>query len=470
MRRNNKRALLIAVLLSLCLIGSKSLTMSQAKRISFGELLTWIQDDETKTDIKNRIAQRKLDFDVTGEALNKIKAKWKEIKLRDIPADLEQCIKDNAALPEQAQPVQPKPPVQTIVRESPKPTTVTLTVDCINAPCDISMNGKSFGSASPNRPFTRDGLTPGRVALVATASGYKDEKSTITPNAGERPTVTFEFQKLTGGININCEPGDCEVYLDNNRVGTTNQKQLKLADLSLGDHNLEVRKNGFNNLSRKITVTADVQSVEFEMKKTITVKVSLAEVQQKMLEYFSIPQGGSARLAYIATYIVNPSANPNKQSSATETVSGSSVSWARSEYSAKLEEHSALFNLYDILNRIAKNELKASLEGVDEATRDATKNVAGFVSDPPEYVRLIAEDNTDRYELTLENFDPAWVPVVLRQQKKNDPKKTAAVVCPVNKYAIKSGLLLPEIVKILNPSSKSMTAEYQARLDKVDKK
>jgi hypothetical protein len=233
-----------------------------------------------------------------------------------------------------------------------------------------------------------------------------------------------------------------------------------------GEYTLPAAHVGLAPNPALIKAPPNVQSVKIETKKIAG--IPLNEVVRKMLVFFSMPQGGNDKFAYVATY--NIIANGATVATAIETVSGSNVSWSRNNHSARLEEHSALFNIYDILNRIAKNELKSSLEGVDEATREATKRVADSVSETPEYVRLIAEDNTDRYELTLERFDPNWIPVVLRQQKKNDPKRTVAIICPLNGYAIHSGFVLPEVIKILNPNAKGMIAEYRARLSKLENK
>jgi hypothetical protein len=458
MRKIGNGIPLIVVFLAVYLTTSTATIMSQAKHISYAELLTWIADDETKTDIKAWITQRKLDFEVTNDRLREIKTRWKDVKLGNMPADLERCIKDNAALP---QPPQPPPP----------PLTATLVVDCANTPCNLAMNGKPFGAASPGKPYIKAGLEPAVVTVLATADGYKDNRNTITLIPGDRPNrLSFEMEKLTGSVQVTCEPADCDIYLDGNRIGATNRKQLSLSGLIVGDHEIEARIQGFDSIKQRISVVADsVQSVSIKMKRTLPDGVTLARVKKEMLDdYFFSDLGSHANISYVATWKVS---SPAKSATVTikEKVTGTIAEWTKCEYTAKLVEHATGFNIYDILGRIRSDSLKLDLQAVDEAEAQAIKKVAAPVSESDKYIKLIAEDNSDLYELTLEEFAPCWIPVIVKHQKKDGSKETRTVACPIPKgYEKRLGYYLPGLVRILDP--KTWATELEAKLDNVERR
>jgi hypothetical protein len=459
MKEIEKRVFGIAIPLAFCLIASTSSIMSQAKPVSFAELLAWIHSDETKTDIKNWITQRKLDFEVTNDRLNEIKAEWRKIKLGNMPADLEQCINNNAALPT---PPQPPPP----------PPTATLIVDCVNVPCDLFLNGQPFGTASPGQSYTKAGLQPDMVTVLATAKGYKDYKSTISLIPGDRPNrLSFEMEKAVGSIKVTCEPVDCEIYFDGIRLGSTNQKQSWFSDLSVGDHSIEARAQGFDSVTSKISVIADtVQTVPLTMKRAFPKGIIPDRVVQDMLAYFSLAQGANAHASYVATWEVTPPYS-RKPTRITETVRGPVVEWSASEYTATLMQHAAAFNIYDTLARIQspqQNHLTLKLEPVDETDGMAIARIAESGAAHPEYLKLKAENDSDLYELTLERFYPNWIPVIIRHQKKDGNRSTTVAACPIRKYGTHMDYILPELIKILN--QKSLEPELQVSLEKAVKK
>jgi hypothetical protein len=87
-----KRIFLIALFVVSCFFASVSFILSQPGRVSFAQLLAWIDKDEIKADMKSWINRRKLDFEVTDSRLSQIRAEWKKAKLLVMPDDMAQYI------------------------------------------------------------------------------------------------------------------------------------------------------------------------------------------------------------------------------------------------------------------------------------------------------------------------------------------------------------------------------------------
>ncbi|MGM0650605.1 MAG: PEGA domain-containing protein [Bacteroidota bacterium] len=88
---------------------------------------------------------------------------------------------------------------------------------------------------------------------------YSDDKQ-VEIVAGEDQSLSFKLKGKTGKLDVITEPIAAEIYLDNEKYGTSPQT---IKDLLVGDYQLELRKNGYGTYEEIITIKED-ETLEIE--------------------------------------------------------------------------------------------------------------------------------------------------------------------------------------------------------------
>jgi len=98
-------------------------------------------------------------------------------------------------------------------------------------------------------------INEGEHIIRATKKGYTPFEKKIsvdTVNSGQIYTVEIpELKKIKGSINLNIQPIDAEVYLDEKYVGHT---PMVINDIEVGRHKLKITKTGYVSYSKSIRV------------------------------------------------------------------------------------------------------------------------------------------------------------------------------------------------------------------------
>lgn len=126
--------------------------------------------------------------------------------------------------------------VPNILGQTPQPTRVRITTDPPEAVvlCD--------GVTQDPPPLTIRGLAPGEHLIVATKTGYQEERRTITLEPGESLAVDLKLQPICGLVLVHSSPPGAEVEVNGASRGKT---PLLLTDLPLGSYRLKISAPGY---------------------------------------------------------------------------------------------------------------------------------------------------------------------------------------------------------------------------------
>jgi hypothetical protein len=110
----------------------------------------------------------------------------------------------------------------------------------------------AFGTTHSGRTPTKvDRVAAGSANLVFRRPGWKEETVQVRVTARKEANTSFSFR--AGGVEITSKPSGAEVLLNGAKVGRT---PLTLSDLPTGQKSIELRLEGHQTRSEKITVTA----------------------------------------------------------------------------------------------------------------------------------------------------------------------------------------------------------------------
>lgn len=170
-----------------------------------------------------------------------------------------------------------------------------LTVKTETPGANILINGQSKGTGS----WSGD-LTPGVYEIEVTKEGYRSQKQVV--DLAKRDEKEVRIPVLTpiyGVLNIAYQPIGAEIYIDGNKVGTS---PMVLNDILIGNHNIEVKKEGYESLSRNVTISEN-KPLEFvgELDKDKGFRINWAsnvtpkqkDVITKLLNNMVYVEGGS---------------------------------------------------------------------------------------------------------------------------------------------------------------------------------
>ncbi|MBQ3804506.1 MAG: SUMF1/EgtB/PvdO family nonheme iron enzyme [Prevotella sp.] len=125
-------------------------------------------------------------------------------------------------------------------------STVSMLVD---ADAEIWINDQKRGVRS-----FRGELSYGTYLVECRQQGHRPSQKEITltkENAGQ----TFTLPKPTpmyGSVDVNTTPIDCDIYIDNVKVGTS---PMLVEQCLVGTHTLSITKQGYSTFSRTVTVS-----------------------------------------------------------------------------------------------------------------------------------------------------------------------------------------------------------------------
>ena len=113
----------------------------------------------------------------------------------------------------------------------------------------IKLNGHEVGRGS-----FLDFLDLGYYTVESSLYGYYDEIQTFTLSSGENKDIVLNPKLIYGSINVASNPSGADIYIDGSYKGKT---PMLVESLIPGNHKLELRKNGFVNINKTITIVGD---------------------------------------------------------------------------------------------------------------------------------------------------------------------------------------------------------------------
>ncbi|MCP4412824.1 MAG: PEGA domain-containing protein, partial [Gammaproteobacteria bacterium] len=130
--------------------------------------------------------------------------------------------------------------------------TGTININSTPSNAIIRINGKKSG----NTPAIIANLVAGEYQLEVMMSGYEVWSDIVNINPGKESTVTAELQKESGSVNIDSNPSNAIIFVDNKEVGTTPKI---ITDLSHEKHLIEVRMDGHEDWGESINMEQGVE-------------------------------------------------------------------------------------------------------------------------------------------------------------------------------------------------------------------
>ena len=114
---------------------------------------------------------------------------------------------------------------------------------------NIYLDGTSKGITSS----TLIDIPIGSHTVKLTKSGYNDILKTVTIISGQTISFSESLIAQTGSISVSSNPSDANVYLDGTSKGTT---PITLHDVPIGTHTVKLKKSGYSDISKTVTVTS----------------------------------------------------------------------------------------------------------------------------------------------------------------------------------------------------------------------
>jgi hypothetical protein len=126
-------------------------------------------------------------------------------------------------------------PGSVIVRSTPSGATIVL-------------DGITKGTTPANLP----GISVGKHTLVLKKNGYNDYSTSVTVSSGKTASVSATLAVSTGSLSVNSTPSGATIVLDGTTRGPT---PTNLTGISVGNHTIVLKKNGYNDYSTSVTVS-----------------------------------------------------------------------------------------------------------------------------------------------------------------------------------------------------------------------
>ena len=124
----------------------------------------------------------------------------------------------------------------------------TVSVTCPTPAVLLYVDKKSVGNA----PWSGN-LKEGMHLLEAKKNGYRSQQKTIRLSQQQKLDVAFgELVAIQGNLSVNYKPFGADVYVDGKKLG---QSPRVFDGLLVGDHQIEVRKNGYTTDKKSVTIS-----------------------------------------------------------------------------------------------------------------------------------------------------------------------------------------------------------------------
>ena len=125
-----------------------------------------------------------------------------------------------------------------------QPAAGTLALDSIPSDASVTLNGEFRG----NTPLVLNLEPDLEHSLAVFKVGYARHDATVSLGAADSDNRTVELQPLVGEVRVEVSPADAALYVDGKRRGSGSQT-LKLTAV---EHRVEVRREGYASVSRKV--------------------------------------------------------------------------------------------------------------------------------------------------------------------------------------------------------------------------
>ncbi len=96
-------------------------------------------------------------------------------------------------------------------------------------------------------------LTPGAYEIKLSKQNYRNYTTSIILTPKENKTLKVELTPTFGYLSVDSSPSGAKVYIDGNYAGETPLSDYKL---SPGEHTVRIVKDGYEEFTRKVTVSA----------------------------------------------------------------------------------------------------------------------------------------------------------------------------------------------------------------------
>jgi PEGA domain len=117
-------------------------------------------------------------------------------------------------------------------------------------------------------PLNVSGLNPGTYNVTLSRFGYAKLSMPVTVQAGSISVVKAALVALTGSLFVNTTPAGAQLTLDSSATGIS---PATFSDITMGDHLLNVSKEGYVTQNIPVTITADqTKTVEVVLLPSVT--------------------------------------------------------------------------------------------------------------------------------------------------------------------------------------------------------
>jgi len=184
------------------------------------------------------------------------------LELNNVPANSELAVSDgkstrNLSIESASAPV-------LVVYLSSNDNFGTLRITSNVPDAQVALNGQAVKTGLKDGKWSRR-LPPGAIVVRLSKDGYQASEQTVDLARGDTRAINFDLKPLTTTSKMAIDgamPGT-EVWIDGLRAGTVGSSESFSQDIGPGTHDVEVRKDGFENLSLPKRNYAAGQTVHF---------------------------------------------------------------------------------------------------------------------------------------------------------------------------------------------------------------
>lgn len=125
----------------------------------------------------------------------------------------------------------------------------------------IEVEGETIGTSPIDTPIF---YSPGYFSVEVSLEGYVAQRKKTKLVSLRTTTVEFTLRPALSKLNVHVTEPGAEVVVDGKEVGLTPLEQP--LELSLGEHNIDVRKDGFETLRETVVLDANMEeTIDFVM-------------------------------------------------------------------------------------------------------------------------------------------------------------------------------------------------------------
>ncbi|MEE1020397.1 MAG: PEGA domain-containing protein [Bacteroidales bacterium] len=127
------------------------------------------------------------------------------------------------------------------------PTFAQAEITCQDQDAEIYIDGEKKANGS-----FKGQLDEGTHQLEVRKQSHRTLKKTINVLSGQTLRENIEkLQAINGKLNLDSNPFEAEIYIDAKHYGQT---PMQIPNLLIGEHNLQLKKEGFKDFSTKINI------------------------------------------------------------------------------------------------------------------------------------------------------------------------------------------------------------------------